>query len=384
MGTKVTISGFGGLATDQDMVVLADFAAPKKGARISVERSDGRPTPQYYYVEQVDRTGPLWSASVIGLSGNREYLGSDQVKSWQHYSGPLYEWDERRKQERQQREQEEKIRREQEAQRSAFEGAARFPQGRVLNEGMILKVKEGAPDPLDIFAGERLRVEDVDAGGMTARLGLVGEIGPDLASLAPPEEISSLLGSPVPVGTVVEWTEPASPEKGRAVSIWDPSGEKSRKVRTIEESEMPGEFPALVRAIQTGKIRLAGINVYENYGEHRSGKGRGMEIFARDMLSRGVDPESLPYSTNPAEDIGGRLRGAWQATMRISGPIDDDLREEIQKAAPNSQVQWMRNGDVVVYSNSLMTLMSVLGAFDREPDMETHASMWALRTCHFG
>lgn len=382
MATKVTISGFGESAYNR--VVLADFAAPKKGARISVERSDGRPAPQYYYVDQVEKNGPLWNASVIGQSGNREYLGSDQVRSWQHYSGPLYEWDERRKQERQQREQEESLRREEEARRSAFEGVARFPQGRVLRKGMILKVKEGAPDPLDIFAGERLRVEEVDEGGMTARLGLVGDISPDLASLGSPGEISSLLASPVPVGVVVEWTEPASPEKGRAVYIWEPSGEKSRKVRTIEESEMPGEFPALVRAIQNGKIRLAGLNVYENYGEHRSGKGRGMEVFARDMASRGVNPESLPYTVNPAEDIGGRLRGAWQATMRVSGPVDDELRAEIQKAAPNSQVKWMRNGDVVVHSNSLLTLMVSLGAFDREPAMATQASLWALRTCHFG
>jgi hypothetical protein len=364
---------------------MADFAAPKRGSRISIERLDDRPVDPYYLVEKVDRQGPIWSATITGADGRTSYVGSDQVKSWTHFDGQKYDWDERRTQEEEARRTEEAWQAAQAEDRAAFEAEGTFPNGRVLKENLVVKVKEGAPSPLDLFADQRLRVTAVDMKSKTALMNLMGEPTGDLAELGSSEELESLLASPLPANMVVEWTELATPERSQPIPIWSPDtlNAEGKPTVAVDEDEIHEQFPLLTKAIHDNRVSIMNLNVYSSY---QTRDGTGQEIFEREVIDRGGDPENIPYTlvTGDEARAQGRMhapRGAFAAKLRIQGPIDPEMEEEIKAIAPASQITWLKNGDVTVHSVTIMRAMMLLGSFDAVPT--TAVAKWVRTFCRF-
>lgn len=357
---------------------LADFQAPRAGNRISINRMDDRRVDPYYLVENVDKRGGIWSATITGSDRQSAYIGSDQVESWSHYGGQQYPWDERQAEEEVARQAEEAWQAEMTEEKQAFEAEGSFPSGRVLRENLVVKVKEGAPDPLDLFADQRLRVVAVDMKSKTALMNLMGDPSGELASLASPEELAGLLASPLPASLVVEWTEPAAPERSRPIPIWSPEtlNEEGKPTTSVGEDEIHEQFPVLTQAIHDNRVSIIGVNVYSNYRG-----GRGQEVFEQEILDRGGDPANIDYNIISGAESP---RGAWQGTLRIRGPIEPELEEEIKSIAPNSQTFWLKNGDVKLHSNAVMRAMMLLGAFDapRVPPM-AQVAQWVRTFCRF-
>lgn len=338
------------------LIIVSGFNAPKQGDRIEIPSRPG----EYMVVTEKPQTGRdarglgFWRTRVKDRTGAERSLTSDEVKSWQHFTGPLYDWH----QEEMTRQEQEKKRKEQTEQVSSFEEKFRYPDGQTLRERvppMVVKVKPGAPGNLGAFSGERVAVKNVDYVQGTVRLVPVGEEIDELALTLPADE-------------VMPWTEPAMPVGAALEKVTLQNGQ------TVDMERVLGMTPGFNRMVLEGKVRVTALQVYVNY---QTQKHTGFSKFESEMEALGMgaqagdNPDGGLFKENHAErkfDEMGRQtspRGAWQATLQITPPVSKAVEAEIAALAPQSQIiKSAKDGTITVHSNPLFKNMVALGHFE--------------------
>ena len=339
---------------------FASFNAPKQGDRISIA---GKPDPYFLVINPPQRFREGWTVRLKGQDGLDQFFNDSEIPSWSHFKGQKYPWDEedarKKAWEKQQKEQKDAI--------SAFENKYKFRDGQPLRKNparpMIVSVLQGAPGNLGAFEGERgakLHVLDVDYANETVKLSPIGE---GLADLAPYLEA-------VPAADVVKGTVPVM---NPAVMSKIVDLRKAPLGRQVTAEELMHLTPGLNRLAINGQVTLKA----QIFGNHKSRRGNGLEIFREDIENRSsvinLDWDRLPserqvdgngneYRVNWTEK--GEIFGAWSADVIIAPPVPKDVKDEIANVAPRSVIRERRDGSVLVYSKPLYEQMVSLGVLD--------------------
>ena len=341
------------------------FNAPQKGDRIEQHSKPG----DYMLVTErpetnTDASGQtFWTTRVMDQAGQERFISSDEIKSWQHFKGQNYNWHdeliEKKKYDKQQKEQASII--------EQFEAENVFPNGRPLrthpSRPLIVKVIENASGSLELFAGEKISVKNIEYQSNTLYL---EPVDPELVS--DPMFAESIKN--VPVSELMANVEPImndniAKEKVR-IPIRDNDGNETGKYETITSEELLQLTPNLNILASRGQIEIK-ANVYVNYirGDNQGGEG----VFQQMLLDRGADPETTTYYKNTTErkeldDGSFSPRYAWTGEIIIYPPVSEEVIDEASKIAPKSQVKLLRNGGVRIYSNSLYKNMISLGVLE--------------------